>query len=69
MDVRDMEDLLISLFDTQITLAEKTALLRDHPVDYAWCLSDVDGAVVIDGIEVVFESGAAFRLVIIPGGE
>lgn len=67
MDIRDMEDLIVSLFDPQLTLAEKTGLLRDNPVDFTWCLSAVDGPVVIYGVEVVFESGVAYRLVLIPG--
>jgi hypothetical protein len=67
MDIRDMEDLLVSLFDPQLTLAEKTGLLRDHPVDFTWCLSDVDGPVVIYGVEVIFDSGVAYRLILIPG--
>lgn len=55
------------LVRSQLTLAEKTGLLRDHPVDFTWCLSNVDGPVVIYGVEVVFESGAAYRLILIPG--
>lgn len=62
-----MEDLLVSLFDPDLTIVEKVGLLEDHPVEFAWCLSDVDGAVVIDGIEVVFKSGHGFRLMIISG--
>ncbi|WP_157054790.1 hypothetical protein [Salidesulfovibrio brasiliensis] len=69
MNQHDMEDLLVSLFDPLLTVAEKTDLLREHPVDFTWCLSDIDGPVVMDGVEVVFKSGEAFRLIIIPGGD
>jgi hypothetical protein len=67
MEVRDLEDMLVSLFDPQLTLSEKTELLRGEGgrVRYAWCLSDSGGVVPIDGIEVVFTDGTAFRLVII----
>ena len=67
MDMRDMEDLLVSLFDPDLTTPEKTTLLQDHPVEFVWCLSDIDGPVVIDGIEVIFRSGHGFRLMIISG--
>ncbi|MBI9080608.1 MAG: hypothetical protein JEY79_12825 [Pseudodesulfovibrio sp.] len=69
MEVRDMEDMLVSLFDPALTTSEKVRLLEDHPVKFSWCLSDVDGPVVIDGIEVIFKSGDAYRFVIISGGE
>ena len=64
----DMEDFLISLFDPLLTVAEKVELLEAHPVDHAWCLSDVGGPVLVDGIEVVFKDGAAYQFIIIPGG-
>ncbi len=69
MEIRDMEDLLVSLFDPDLTISEKVILLEDHPTKFAWCLGDVAGAVVIHGIEVGFISGDAYRFVIIPGGE
>lgn len=69
MDLRDMEDFLVSLFDPLLTISEKTRLLQEHPVDYAWCLSDVSGPVLVYGIEVVFLPGDACRLIIIPGRE
>ncbi|MCJ2165233.1 MULTISPECIES: hypothetical protein [unclassified Pseudodesulfovibrio] len=68
MEIRDMEDLLVSLFDPQITDSEKADILMDAgKIRYAWCLSDSGGAVAIDGVEVEFLDGSAFRLIIIPG--
>lgn len=65
----EMEELLVNLFDPLLTIEEKVELLKAHPVEYAWCLSDVDGPVVMDGVEVVLKSGEAYRLIVIPGGE
>ena len=67
MEIRDMEDFLVSLFDPQITDSEKAEILMNAgKTRYAWCLSDSGGAVPIDGIEVEFVDGSAFRLIIIP---
>jgi len=67
MDVRDLEIMLASLFDPEITFHDKVSLLRREGggVRYSWCLSDDDGVVPISGVEVVFKDDTAYRLVII----
>lgn len=64
----EMEELLVNLFDPLLTMEEKIEFLKEHPVDYAWCLSDIGGPVLMDGIEVGFKDGSAYCFVIIPGG-
>lgn len=65
MNTREIEDLLLGLFDPLMSPVERANLLRDHPCTTARPLDETIGVDAPDGIEVVFQDGTTAVLVII----
>jgi hypothetical protein len=65
MNARDVEDLIISLFDPQLTVAEKIQQVQENPV-VSCCSCDNAGALCGYGAVVNFSCGDTFLLHIIP---
>ncbi|BDQ38758.1 hypothetical protein SYK_31180 [Pseudodesulfovibrio nedwellii] len=65
MNSRDMEDILLGLFDPLLNNEERIKLLKSYPIDSVQPLDEVVGVGAPSGINIVFSQGATFSLVIV----
>ena len=64
MDTRAMEDLLVCLFDPQLTIDEKADQLLLHCANSAQSFEEAGLPSVAHGIEIEFTDGSRFQLII-----